>query len=201
MKNILLSLLWALLPLFVHAQASFSDMEVNHVRVVTPGLFTNNKKLTLHLDSLAAGGYVFPLAGGKVISAYGGKRAHSGTDIKTCAKDTIRCAFGGVVRMSKSYAAYGNVVVVRHACGLETIYSHNFENLVKSGDEVKAGDPIALTGRTGRATTEHLHLEVRLNGQHFNPNLVFDFQTGSLQQGGIQCTKNGTRVVVKSVKR
>lgn len=200
MKNILLFFLSILLPGFIHAQTSFSDMEVNHVRTATPGLFASGKKLTVHFDSLAAGGYVFPLAGAKVISPYGGKRAHSGTDIKTCAKDTIRCAFDGVVRMAKPYAAYGNVVVVRHACGLETVYSHNFENLVKSGDEVKAGDPIGLTGRTGRATTEHLHLEVRLNGQHFNPNLVFDFQTGELRPGALQCTKDGTRIQVKAVK-
>lgn len=92
--------------------------------------------------------------GAKVISAYGTRGGHSGADIKTCAKDTIRAAFDGVVRMSKPYYAYGNLVVVRHANGLETIYSHNFKNLVQSGDTVKAGQPIGLTGRTGRATTE-----------------------------------------------
>lgn len=59
--------------------------------------------------------------------------------------------------MAKTYAAYGNVVVVRHDNGLESIYSHNSRNLVKSGDIVKAGDAVGLTGRTGRATTEHLH--------------------------------------------
>ena len=61
-----------------------------------------------------------------------------GTDIKTCAKDTIRAAFDGVVRMSKPYYAYGNIVVIRHANGLETLYSHNFKNLVKAGDVVKS---------------------------------------------------------------
>ena len=44
--------------------------------------------------------------------------------------------------MAKTYAAYGNVVVVRHDNGLESIYSHNSRNLVKSGDIVKAGDAV-----------------------------------------------------------
>ncbi len=200
MKNTLYILLFLSFPILAKAQTPFSNMEVSHIRVATPGLFAGSKKLTLHFDSIASNGFVFPLPGAKLISAYGGKRGHSGADIKTCAKDTIRCAFDGVVRLAKPYAAYGNVVVVRHDCGLETIYSHNHTNFVSSGDTIKAGHPIGLTGRTGRATTEHLHLEVRLNGQHFNPDLLFDFRTGELRKGAIQCTQSGKGVQVKAVK-
>ena len=75
-----------------------------------------------------------------------------------------------------------NVVVVRHDNGLESIYSHNSRNLVKSGDIVKAGDAVGRTGRTGRATTEHLHLEFRIDGQHFNPNLIFDMKGRTLRK-------------------
>ena len=171
MKNILILLTVLLLPILAYAQSksSFSSMEVNHVRVATPGLFAKSNHIYLH----------------------------SGADIKTCAKDTIRAAFDGVVRMSKPYYAYGNLVVVRHANGLETIYSHNFKNLVQSGDTVKAGQPIGLTGRTGRATTEHVHFETRINGQHFNPNLIFNLKEGTLRKECIKCTKNGNGVVVK----
>ena len=148
MKNILILLTVLLLPILAYAQSksSFSSMEVNHVRVATPGLFAKSNHIYLHLDSLQEHEYAFPLPGAKVISAYGTRGGHSGADIKTCAKDTIRAAFDGVVRMSKPYYAYGNLVVVRHANGLETIYSHNFKNLVQSGDTVKAGQPIGLTG-------------------------------------------------------
>ena len=118
--------------------------------------------------------------------------------IKTCANDTIRAAFDGVVRMSKPYYAYGNLVVIRHANGLETIYSHNCKNLVRSGDVVKAGQPIGLTGRTGRATTEHVHFETRINGQHFNPNLIFDLKERKLRKECIKCSKNGSGIIVKS---
>ena len=149
-----------------------------------------------HLDSLSDKDYSFPLPGGKVISNYGrGNGRHTGIDIKTFAKDTIRSAFDGVVRMSKPYSAYGNVIVVRHNFGLETIYSHNFKNLVQSGDTVKAGQPIALTGRTGRATTEHLHFETRVNGQPFNPNIVFNMDARALRKECILCTKNGNSIV------
>ena len=140
-------------------KAVFSAMETNHIRVATPGLFSQRELIELPLEDIPDTEYSFPLPGGKVISPYGrGRGRHSGIDIKTYAKDTIRSAFNGVVRMSKPYSAYGNVVVVRHDFGLETIYSHNFKNLVHCGDTVKAGQPIALTGRTGRASTEHLQI-------------------------------------------
>ena len=197
MKNILILLTVLLLPLTADGQdkSSFSAREMADVRVATPGLFDKSNHIYLHLDSLKDHEYAFPLPGGKVISAYGG---HSGTDIKTCAKDTIRAAFDGVVRMSKPYYAYGNIVVIRHANGLETLYSHNFKNLVKTGDVVKAGQPIGLTGRTGRATTEHVHFETRINGQHFNPNLIFDLKERTLRKECIKCTKNGSKIVVKT---
>ena len=177
----------------------FSSMEINHIRVATPGLFTKDKNLLLHLDTLTENEYAFPLPGAKVISPYGTRRGHSGADLKTCAGDTIRAAFSGVVRMSKPYAAYGNVVVIRHSNGLETIYSHNVKNLVQSGDWVLAGQPVALTGRTGRATTEHLHFETRINGQHFNPDLIFNLKEGSLRKECVQCVKKGNGVTVKAI--
>lgn len=200
MKNILILLTVLLLPLTADGQdkPSFSAREMADVRVATPGLFAKSNHIYLHLDSLKDHEYAFPLPGGKVISAYGTRGGHSGTDIKTCAKDTIRAAFDGVVRMSKPYYAYGNIVVIRHTNGLETLYSHNFKNLVKTGDVVKAGQPIGLTGRTGRATTEHVHFETRINGQHFNPNLIFDLKERTLRKECIKCTKNGSKIVVKT---
>ena len=201
MKNILILLtVLLLLPLTADGQdkSSFSAREMADVRVATPGLFAKSNHIYLHLDSLKDHEYAFPLPGGKVISAYGTRGGHSGTDIKTCAKDTIRAAFDGVVRMSKPYYAYGNMVVICHDNGVETLYSHNFQTLVKAGDVVKAGQAIGLTGRTGRATTEHVHFETRINGQHFNPNLIFDLKERTLRKECIKCTKNGSKIVVKT---
>ena len=109
MKTSLIILIGFLLTLPVHAQqkaGTFSNMEVNHIRVTTPGLFDKTKTILLYLDSLGQKDYCFPLPGGKVISPYGrGGGRHTGVDIKTRANDTIRSAFGGVVRMSKPYSA------------------------------------------------------------------------------------------------
>ena len=176
----------------------FSAMETSHIRVATPGLFSQSGQIELPLDSIPDTEYSFPLPGGKVISHYGrGQGRHSGIDIKTHAKDTIRSAFNGVVRMSKSYSAYGNVIVVRHGFGLETVYSHNSKNLVHCGDTVKAGQPIALTGRTGRASTEHLHFETRVNGQHFDHNTIFNMKAQTLNRQRIGCSKKGNSIIVK----
>ncbi|MEG1685546.1 MAG: M23 family metallopeptidase [Bacteroides sp.] len=181
----------------------FTEMETLHVRVQTPGLFSQSNKLTLNLKELKDDDFAFPLPGAKIISGYGihgGRSSHSGIDIKTKAKDTIYCAFDGRVRMSKSYGGYGNVIVVRHKSGLETLYSHNFKNFVKSGDKVSAGQAIGLTGRTGRATTEHLHFETRLNGEHFNPNIIFNVKENTLRKACIQCIKSSKGIIVKPLK-
>ena len=83
------------------------------------------------------------------------------------------------------------MVVIRHACGIETLYSHNSKNLVKAGDWVKAGQVIALAGRTGRATTEHVHFEVRVNGKHYNPTIFFDCKEQKLKPIKVVVNKNG----------
>lgn len=163
---------------------TFNSFEKSNVRTKDEKLFAKQKDLILDLALLPDDAFVFPLPGAKVISPYGTRRGrnHTGIDLKTRANDTIVAAFSGIVRVSGRSGGYGNVVVVRHYNGLETVYSHNIKNLVKSGDRIKAGTPIGLTGRTGRATTEHVHFEVRVNGEHFDPNLVIDFGTHKLLQ-------------------
>jgi murein DD-endopeptidase MepM/ murein hydrolase activator NlpD len=135
----------------------------------------------------------YPLPGAKVISPYGhrGGRGHSGVDLKTKPNDDIRAAFDGEVVFSAKYAGYGNLIRILHGNGLETYYSHNSKNLVKVGDRVKAGDVIALTGRTGRATTEHLHFETRINGKAYDPSRFFDHQTHTIRINSFHKTRNG----------
>lgn len=126
--------------------------------------------------SLSKQWWCYPLPDAKVISPFGqrGGRRHTGTDLKTRANDDILAAFDGEVVFSGPFAGYGNLVRIRHANGLETYYSHNSKNLVKTGDYVKAGQVIALTGQTGRASTPHLHFETRVGGQAVNSNTYFD---------------------------
>ena len=64
---------------------------------------------------------------------------------------------------------YGRVVKLEHDEGFMTVYAHNLRNFVDAGDAVEAGQVIATVGRTGRASTYHLHFEIRNNGKLFNP--------------------------------
>lgn len=171
---------------------SLSKKDANKA-LVPSDPFGGGSKFTLNLSNISDKEWCYPLPGAKVISPYvpRGGRMHSGVDLKTKPSDPIYAAFDGVVTMSQVYSGYGNCVVLRHANGLETLYSHNVKNLVKVGDQVKCGQKIALTGRTGRATTEHLHFEVRVNGKHYNPNIIFDHTSRQLKKGQVIFYKNG----------
>jgi len=134
--------------------------------------------------------WAYPLPGSHVISPFGGARHHSGIDLKTRPNDNICAAFDGVVIMAGNYFGYGNCIKIKHNNGLVTLYGHQSRNLVKNGDKVKAGQIIGLTGRTGRATTEHLHFEVFFKGHRLDPASIFDTANKSLQQITLTC-KNG----------
>lgn len=180
---------------------NLTEAESQHVRSTAYDPFPDGKnKFTIDLNKAQAE-FCFPYPG-KLISAYGmrGRSMHSGSDIKGAPRDTIRSAFAGVVRLTKPYSGYGNVIVVRHANGLETVYAHNSKNLVRVGQQVKAGEAIGLIGRTGRATTEHLHFEVRIYGQHINPATLLDFSNQCLRDGTLTVTRSGTKILA-SVRR
>lgn len=115
----------------------------------------------------------------RVTSKYGPRRRrmHRGIDLKVQIGDTIRAAFDGKVRIRNfERRGYGNYLVVRHPNGLETVYGHLSKMLVDVNDIVRAGDPIALGGNTGRSTGSHLHFETRFLGQAINPADIIDFE-------------------------
>lgn len=165
--------------------------------------FEKANSFTLNLPELGADQWCYPLPAAKVISPYGRRngRSHTGVDIKTKANDKIMAAFDGMVTMAQPYHAYGNLIRIKHANGIETLYSHNSKNLVKKGDIVKAGQVIALTGRTGRATTEHLHFECRVNGQTFDPAKIFDHSNHSVKENVLTFTKRGGSVSIRTDKK
>lgn len=119
---------------------------------------------------------------GKITSQFGerGARHHYGIDIKLYKGDPVKVAFEGVVRIAQYSRSYGNVVVVRHNNGLETLYAHLSARKVRPGDHVEAGHIIGLGGNTGRSTGSHLHFECRYKGEPLNPNDIIDWEKGEL---------------------
>lgn len=154
--------------------------------------FEKSATFKLDLQRIEKEHWSYPLAGARVISPFGGKRRHAGVDIKTKPNDDVLAAFDGVVTQSGPYYGYGNYIVIRHAYGFSTCYSHQSKNFVKKGDKVKAGQVIGLTGRTGRATTEHLHFEIRFKGRTINPNIFFDHANHKLNAKVLTLGRNGT---------
>ncbi|HTY80331.1 MAG TPA: M23 family metallopeptidase [Candidatus Bathyarchaeia archaeon] len=117
-------------------------------------------------------GLVWPVQG-KVTSRFGPRGffrvQHRGVDIKAPKGTPVRAAAAGRVTFSGRQSSYGRVIKIDHPNGLRTIYAHNSRNFVKTGDRVKAGAIIAAVGQTGRATTNHLHFEVRRHGVARDP--------------------------------
>ena len=159
--------------------------------------FTITNTFRLDLEKIEEHAWAYPLPDARVISPYGGARRHSGVDLKTKPNDEIYAAFDGEVVASGPYYGYGNCIRIKHAYGLETLYSHQSKNMVKKGDKVKAGQVIGLTGRTGRATTEHLHFEVSFGGKRLDPAIIFDHSNHKLKAVTLHLTKGKG---VKSVK-
>ncbi|HLO92581.1 MAG: peptidoglycan DD-metalloendopeptidase family protein [Chloroflexota bacterium] len=145
----------------------------------------------LALNDINESNFVFPFKG-KIISNYGprGGHFHAGIDIKLNRGDTVLSAFDGKVRIARSISGYGKIIVIRHKNGLETVYGHLSAYLVNVNDEVKSGQPIGLGGRTGRATTDHLHFETRILGEHFNPSKIINLESYCLKDDCFAIDKN-----------
>ena len=113
---------------------------------------------------------------GKVSSPFGprGKRRHTGIDIPMPPGTPIMAARDGVVaktgnNSTMGFRGYGNFVLVDHGNGIKTLYAHCLNVNVQAGQHLRQGQVVATVGRTGRASTDHLHFEVRINDKPVNP--------------------------------
>jgi murein DD-endopeptidase MepM/ murein hydrolase activator NlpD len=144
----------------------------------------------------------YPPRIGRINSEFGWRRwqFHYGMDINLSKGDTVRSAFDGVVRVSKWGWGYGNVIVIRHVNGLETLYGHLSASKVVPNQSVKAGDVIGLGGSTGHSTGPHLHFEVRYKGIPLNPNSLIDFKYFKLWKDTIYISRESFQYV-KGIKK
>ena len=168
-------LLW---KLFYHDNLSGSAVKL---RQLSMDSLPDEVNLRLIKDSSE---FCFPMKNIRT-SPYGWRasfgRAHRGVDILLRTGDPVRACFPGVVRIARTMGGYGNVVVLRHENGLETVYGHMSKILVKPRQIVKAGDVLGLGGSTGNSTGPHLHFEVRFQYEPFDPEWLLDFNNYPLR--------------------
>jgi lipoprotein NlpD len=112
---------------------------------------------------------------GEVVGEFGvmGQTRHDGIDIKAERGTAIKASDAGVVaHTDDAMRLFGKVVILRHEGDFYTVYAHNDENLVKTGDKVEKGGVIGKVGSTGEAGTAKLHFEIR-DGQKVRNPLFF----------------------------
>ncbi len=118
------------------------------------------------------GDLLYPVPGGRISSGFGMRNGnmHEGVDIVAPKGSKVLAADDGkVVYSDDTIRGYGNMIILKHAGNVSTVYAHNSRNLVRSGEIVKRGQQIAEVGMTGRATGPHLHFEVRVGEKPVNP--------------------------------
>jgi len=135
-------------------------------------------------------GFILPFKG-NITSVFGWRkrRPHYGTDIDLETGDSVVAAFDGMVRIAKLNRSYGNVVIIRHANGLETVYAHLSKITVEAGQVVEAGQNIGLGGNTGHSFGSHLHFEMRYLGQAIDAEDFIDFANGTLKKNECMITR------------
>jgi LysM repeat protein len=123
-------------------------------------------------EELAEASLLSPVSG-TINSGFGprGTSFHDGVDIAAPEGTPIRAVEHGEVVYSDQLRGYGNIVIIRHAGGLVSVYAHNQLNLVREGQQVARGEVIAKVGSTGRVTGPHLHFEIRKNNTAKDPLL------------------------------
>ena len=134
------------------------------------------------LNSISAdyigGALTWPIPGYTTITSEYGMRVHpitgayklhTGTDIGAPMGADFVAMAKGVVTKASMTPAYGNMVIIDHGGGVQTLYAHGSEILVQVGQEVEAGTPVLKVGSTGYSTGPHAHFEIRINGQPVNP--------------------------------
>ena len=108
---------------------------------------------------------------GTINSGFGprGSSFHDGIDIAAPEGTPILAIEAGEVIYSDQLRGYGNMVILRHAGGIVSVYAHNESNLVREGQSVVRGEVVARVGSTGRVSGPHLHFEIRRNNAAQDP--------------------------------
>ena len=100
---------------------------------------------------------------------YQSQQFHGGIDIAVNTGSPVRAAAGGFVAESGWKGGFGNTLIIDHGHDISTLYAHNSQLLVQSGERVYQGQVVARSGNTGVSTGPHLHFEIRIDGDAVDP--------------------------------
>jgi len=184
------------------ASDHYATFDTSSVHYWVPEGYTGSRNVSLTLAFNNSCDYVHPFEG-RVTSDFGyrHRKMHYGMDIDLETGDKVKVAFEGMVRFAMWNNSYGNLVIVRHANGLETYYAHLSKIDVKPGDYVQAGDFIGLGGNTGHSFGAHLHFEVRYQGIPINPEFIIDFEARKLKLVNVNLLVDGDKIIVTNAER
>lgn len=174
----------------IPASNYYEDFDEHNIFQISNELeFPESQLITIENDSL--GNYHQPKIG-QINSKFGWRdgRMHKGIDINLNKGDAVVSAFDGMVRIAQAKGTFGNVVIIRHYNGLETVYGHLSKIKVKPGQVVLSGQLIGLGGNTGRSSGPHLHFEVRFKGHALNPSSIISFEENKLLNDTIVIKKS-----------
>ena len=156
------------------------DVTIEYKESVSPSASQVSKPQTASIpprseetSKTGKGRFLWPV-NGKVISGFGMRNGekHAGIDIKAEEGNPVKAADSGkVIYSGNGLSGYGNLIIIKHEGTFFTVYAHNKKNLASEGSLVEKGEEIAQVGDTGRATTPHLHFEIRKNKVTVDPIL------------------------------
>lgn len=153
----------------VAAMDSQSDHAADVLTLIESRLFEKRLEARLIPSSAPVQGPIGSGFGFRRDPFTGGSALHTGLDFPGDIGTPIKAAAGGVVITDVMHHQYGHMIEIDHGNGLVTRYAHTSKVLVKEGDIVRRGQPIALIGTTGRSTGPHLHFEVLVEGVQQDP--------------------------------
>jgi murein DD-endopeptidase MepM/ murein hydrolase activator NlpD len=142
------------------------------VEIITPSTVFLKRTIPSEPRDGSRPAIMWPVTG-TVTSGFGarGESFHDGIDISVPEGAPIRAVESGEVIYSDQLRGYGNMIIIRHAGGIVSVYAHNRSNKVAEGRTVARGEAIAEVGSTGRVTAPHLHFEIRRDNVAEDPLL------------------------------
>lgn len=170
---------------FPEISKKFKDV-YNTVQGVFSGVNTVDTSSKTNTSSGASALMILPAAG-EITSPFGEREdpithqqaKHEGIDIAGKEGDPIKAALDGTVEKVEESTTLGRSITIKHSGGIETVYGHCSEIIVKQDQQVKQGEKIAKIGNTGESTGYHLHFEVLKDGKQIDPETMISSVTES----------------------